>query len=696
MGVAMSLEELGALSVVELADLAPPEHRQASIDFGIDGHMLTSLPLDQLQDALARAGVEDKQHLVYLLEEIENIRRPKIDPSKLDRENLRAILERSDSGDHEELSGRSEWSGVSVDSDDRIIALNVTNRHLSGELPAALFEISNLEYLHATSNLFAAKGAKLLAIGLSFESQSLHHPPTFCLRHIPCLLFSCPFLGGIVWISLYTILPIGAIPDTIGDLKRLVSLKLDHNSLTGRIPGSLTRLTSLTVLDFAWNKLTGTIPMKIGTMTSLRKLSLGANKARRWISSPELASLHFLVELRLRENRLAGKISPMLVNMQSLQVLDLTSNALQGHIPESLGEMTNLRELWLGRRENQVVGGIPEPLSKLEDLQSLDLSRNKALWKIHPHILSTLSSSLVYLNLGHNAFEGDLPVSPLSSHSAGGRVRRGSRSGSQSDGQGRNSRRKRSESAAAVVSASPLSYLNLCHNKFTGHVPEEIGSLTSLETLDLSHNKLEGGLPPDIGSCVSLRVLSLSRCGLSGILEGDDGGGLGRLSSLEILRLDGNTFHGIVPAALGNLARLEVLHLQLDRLWALAVRDNNLSGRVPESLGCLTGLRSLRLEENPSLRGPIPDQLASGVNCNVRADQPVLEDTEAAMLGSKLDEWFLMPRKARGKSGNAQTTAKAANRPVTVTLIFLSGRSGEHDLVGVSRIYGNEPRDAAL
>ena len=43
-----------------------------------------------------------------------------------------------------------------------------------------------------------------------------------------------------------------------------------------------------------------------------------------------------------------GKIPPLLSNMRSLQVLDLTSNALQGHIPESLGGMTELRELWLG------------------------------------------------------------------------------------------------------------------------------------------------------------------------------------------------------------------------------------------------------------------------------------------------------------------------------------------------------------
>ena len=62
----------------------------------------------------------------------------------------------------------------------------------------------------------------------------------------------------------------------------------------------------------------------------------------------EMGGLHFLVELRLRENKLVGKIPPLLSNMCSLQVLDLTSNLLQGHIPESLGGMTELRQLWLG------------------------------------------------------------------------------------------------------------------------------------------------------------------------------------------------------------------------------------------------------------------------------------------------------------------------------------------------------------
>eukprot|EP00903_Cladosiphon_okamuranus_P011957 g11230.t1 len=482
MGAGMSANELAELSVSEVADLISDsslaEYRQSCIDFGIDGEMLTRLPVDQLVDALGRAGVDDKQHLEFLVAEIENIRSPKTDPSKLDRQKLRELLDRSDSIDWDERSDVSEWSGVSLDTEDRILGLNVANSNLSGELPAALGEISKLQYLHATSNLFT-----------------------------------------------------GGIPDAIGGLR-------------------------------------------------------------------ELASLHFLVELRVRENKLAGKIPPLLSNMRSLQVLDLTSNSLQGHIPESLGGMTDLRELWLGG--NQFVGAIPETLSKLEDLQSLDLSRNKFAGKIQSRTFSALSSSLVYLNLSHNAFEGALPLAALSPHSAGETPGSSRGSDSVDPSEERKSTRERRIEAAAGTACSSLSYANLSNNKFIGRVSGEVGGLTSLETLDLSHNKLDGEIPSDIGNCVSLRVLSFSRCGLSGRLDGNSGEGLGRLRLLETLRLDGNTLEGSVPPSFGNLTRLEVLQLQL----------------------------------------------ASRPDCAVRADELVIEDTEATMLGSKLDEWFLMPRKA--------------------------------------------------
>eukprot|EP00904_Undaria_pinnatifida_P004223 jgi/Undpi1/13801/HiC_scaffold_9.g03452.m1 len=610
MGAGGSLDRSGlaALSVFEVADLVSeswlPEYRQASIDFGIDGDMLARLPRDQLADALCRAGVESNDDLQFLLGELETIRSLAIDSGKLDRENLREMLPQLDkpsSYGFDDVSETSDWSGVSVNTQDRITALNVANKDLSGELPAALGDVSCLEQLHATSNSF-----------------------------------------------------VGCIPETIGRLTSLRSLQLDHNKLSGRLPGSLTRLTRLSILDLAWNGLEGTIPTKIGTMTALRKLSLGKNKLNGAIPR-ELGSLHFLLELRLRENKLVGKIPPLLSNMRSLQVLDLTSNLLQGHIPESLGGMIDLRKLWLGG--NQLVGGIPETLGKLRNLESLDLSCNKLGATIPRRLFSGLSSSLVYLNLSRNALEGETHIAALSPYSRKMALAESDISSSEYNSVG-------TASWATRAASSPLSYLNMSRNRLTGCIPKTVGALTSLDTLDLSRNKLEGPVPSDIGGCRGLRTLSLSCCGLSGQLDGSSGGnngrGLGGLTLLESLRLDGNLFEGDVPVELGNLSRLEVLQLQnncfsgclprtlgqLGRLWTLGVRDNALSGRVPESLGRLTCLRSLRLEGNPSLKGPVPESLTSRPDCAVTADDNVLEDTEATKLGARLGDWFLMTRKA--------------------------------------------------
>lgn len=74
MGGSMSVVELAALSVEEVADLEILSgYRQAVIDFGIDGEMLTRLPTDQLADALGRAGVDDKQQLNVFLMEIDKV-----------------------------------------------------------------------------------------------------------------------------------------------------------------------------------------------------------------------------------------------------------------------------------------------------------------------------------------------------------------------------------------------------------------------------------------------------------------------------------------------------------------------------------------------------------------------------------------------------------------------------------------------
>ena len=82
-------------------------------------------------------------------------------------------------------------------------------------------------------------------------------------------------------------------------------------------------------------------------------------------------------------------------------------------------------------------------------------------------------------------------------------------------------------------------------------------------------------------------------------LEGRIPASIGLLNRLLILGLGENSLHGPVPPELGGLTRLRDLSLG----------DNDLSGPLPSELGNLAGLRYLYLA-NTDLSGPIPDTFA--------------------------------------------------------------------------------------
>ena len=62
---------------------------------------------------------------------------------------------------------------------------------------------------------------------------------------------------------------------------------------------------------------------------------------------------------------------------------------------------------------------------------------------------------------------------------------------------------------------------------------------------------------------------------------------------LEIFQ---NRLTGGIPAKLGDLSQL----------WILNFNDNRLAGGIPTELGNLTKLRSLWLNRNGELTGPLP------------------------------------------------------------------------------------------
>ena len=114
--------------------------------------------------------------------------------------------------------------------------------------------------------------------------------------------------------------------------------------------------------------------------------------------------------------------------------------------------------------------------------------------------------------------------------------------------------------------------------------------------LDLSGMRLAGKLPAELADLDALETLDLSQNRLTGTIPP----ALGSLSRLGELNLAGNILTGSIPAALGNP----------DRLQALNLSGNRLTGAIPSALGRLSRLETLDLSEN-RLSGALPASLGT-------------------------------------------------------------------------------------
>ncbi len=102
------------------------------------------------------------------------------------------------------------WQGVTFGREGRVVALDLRNRNLTGQVPAELGELSHLQVLRLDGNRLT-----------------------------------------------------GGIPPELGNLSRLTMLSLDGNRLTGPIPPALANLSNLGQLWLADNRLTGSIPPEL-------------------------------------------------------------------------------------------------------------------------------------------------------------------------------------------------------------------------------------------------------------------------------------------------------------------------------------------------------------------------------------------------------------------------------------------------
>ena len=623
--------ELGRLSNLQTLDLGgnkltgriPAElSNLASLQYlYLDNNQLTgtipqsflSLTLETFYfDGNPGLSLPDDPELLAWLDDIGDLRAPTQDPAG-DRGALVALYNATDganwANNENWLSDEplSTWYGVTV-SDGRVTGLDLEGNQLTGSIPPALGNLSNLRWLYLDSNELTGQIPD--ALGNLAKLERLDLGSNGLTGPVPLSLGRLSNLTGL-WLGGNELT--GQIPDVLGNLSNLRWLHLDSNELTGQIPDALGNLAKLEWLDLGSNGrwvpetrtheggLTGTIPDVLGNLSNLTGLWLGGNELTgqspdvlgnlaklEWLSlssnqltgsiPPALGNLSNLRWLYLDSNELTGRIPDALGNLAKLERLDLGSNGLTGPVPLSLGRLSNLTGLWLGG--NELTGQIPDVLGNLAKLRWLHLDSNELTGQI-PDALGNLAK-LEWLDLGSNGLTGPVPsslgrLSNLTGLWLGGNELTG-------------------QIPDVLGNLSNLEWLDLGSNGLTGPVPLSLGRLSNLTGLWLGGNELTGQIPDVLGNLSNLERLDLGSNGLTGPVPLS----LGRLSNLTGLWLGGNELTGQIPDVLGNLSNLRWLHLD----------SNELTGQIPDALGNLANLTGLWLGWN-ELTGQIPDALGN-------------------------------------------------------------------------------------
>ncbi|KAL6325041.1 hypothetical protein AAG906_022249 [Vitis piasezkii] len=558
--------------------------------------------------------------------------------------------------------------------------LDLSNNGFNSSIPHWLFNFSSLAYLDLNSNNLQGsvpdgfghlpgnlgKLCNLRTLKLSFNSISgeitgFMDGLSECVNGSSLESLDLGFndkLGGF-------------LPDALGHLKNLKSLRLWSNSFVGSIPNSIGNLSSLKEFYISENQMNGIIPESVGQLSALVAVDLSENP---WVGVGEshFSNLTNLTELaikkvspnvtlafnvsskwippfklnylELRTCQLGPKFPAWLRNQNQLKTLVLNNARISDTIPDWFWKL-DLQVDLLDFANDQLSGRVPNSF-EFQEQAIVDLSSNRFHGPF-PHFSSKLSS----LYLRDNSFSGPMPRDvgktmpwlinfDVSWNSLNGTIPLsiGKITGLASLVLSNNNF---SGEIPLIWNDKPDLYIvDMANNSLSGEIPSSMGTLNSLMFLILSGNKLSGEIPSSLKNCKIMDSFDLGDNRLSGNLPS----WIGEMQSLLILRLRSNFFDGNIPSQVCSLSHLHILDLAHDNLSGfipsclgnLTIRgqlsvvmkgreliyqntlylvnsidlsDNNLSGKLPE-LRNLSRLGTLNLSIN-HLTGNIPEDIGS-------------------------------------------------------------------------------------
>ncbi|WP_020526313.1 FG-GAP-like repeat-containing protein [Flexithrix dorotheae] len=211
------------------------------------------------------------------------------------------------------------WPGVKVENK-RVVEVNLPSKGLSGTIPVAFGNLSELKRLDLFNNNLT-----------------------------------------------------GTIPEELGQLKELTYLDLDKNNLIGKVPEALTQLTKLRTLWISRNFFTA-LPDSISKWEELENFYVHSNKID---SVPaQLSFLSALKELTFGKNNLSNFIQNF-DSLNNLEYLDISENKISV-LNTGIEKLINLQKLDLSDNEVIQIEFSPDNLPALAEL---NLRRNRLSFK---------------------------------------------------------------------------------------------------------------------------------------------------------------------------------------------------------------------------------------------------------------------------------------------------------------------------
>ncbi|KAL7577623.1 hypothetical protein ACA910_015142 [Epithemia clementina (nom. ined.)] len=305
------------------------------------------------------------------------------------------------------------------------------------------------------------------------------------------------------------------------DQGQLTNLTLRAENLVGKIPMEIGLLTHLIVLNLGYNSLRGTLPMTpktgLGQLAHLETLTLEYNQLWGTIS-PEIGQLTQLKGLYLGNNRLTGALPfEAMTQLKQLETIQIYSNYdLSGPLMEMATAAPWSQLKGVSAIDTRVTGKLPDDIALLSNLEYIQLTDTEVAGSFPDGIYQL--AKLYEFSAGSAQFE-NFTFSP------------------------------------SIGNLTKLEYLGVFGQGIQGTLPTELGLLTNLKFLVVGDSSVTGTLPTEIGLLTNLLGLDFSNSKYKGTIPEE----YGNLKSLEEFVLWGSPLTGTVPDSICSFKNLDVI-----------------------------------------------------------------------------------------------------------------------------------------